>query len=62
MLGISEHHLGDQPCARRRLEGVLAAYVTPVASVASNYRNVVHFQIAPQVMAGAFLARTLWLQ
>jgi predicted ATPase len=62
MLGISEHHLGDQPRARRRLEGVLAAYVTSVASVASDYRHVVHFQIAPQVMAGAFLARTLWLQ
>jgi predicted ATPase/DNA-binding winged helix-turn-helix (wHTH) protein len=62
MLGISEHHLGDQPCARRRLEGVLAAYVTSGTSVASNYRHVVHFQIVPQVMAGAFLARTLWLQ
>ena len=57
MLGISEHHLGDQPCARRRLEGVLAAYVTSVTCVASDYRHVVHFQIAPQVMAGAFLAR-----
>jgi predicted ATPase/DNA-binding winged helix-turn-helix (wHTH) protein len=59
MLGVSEHHLGDQPCARRRLEGVLAAYVT---SVTSDYRHVIRSQIAPKVMAGVFLARTLWLQ
>ena len=38
---------------------VLAASVT---SVTSDYRHVVHFQVAPRVMAGAFLARTLWLQ
>ena len=59
MLGVSEHHLGDQPSARRWLEGVLA---TPVTSITSDYRRVVRFQIAPEVMARVFLARTLWLQ
>jgi hypothetical protein len=59
---LGEHHLGDQPSARPRLEGVSAAYVTSDTSVASDYRYVVHFQIAGQVMAGAFLARALWLQ
>jgi hypothetical protein len=56
MLGVSEHHLGDLRCARRRVEGALAASVT------SDYRHVVRFQIASPVMAGVFFARTLRLQ
>jgi predicted ATPase len=56
MLGVSEHHLGDQPYARRRLEGVLAASLT------SDHKHFVRFQIDSQVMARVFLARTLWLQ
>ena len=55
-LGVSEHHLGNQPYARRRLEGVLAASLT------SDHKHFVRFQIDSQVMARVFLARTLWLQ
>jgi predicted ATPase len=56
LIGVSEHHLGDQPSARRHLERVLAHYAPVHGS------HVILFQIDQQVIARAFLSRILWLQ
>lgn len=57
LIGVSQHYLGDQTSARRRLEHVLAQYVplTPKP-------HIIPFPIDHWVMARVFLARVLWLQ
>jgi hypothetical protein len=57
LIGISEHFLGDQPSARRRIEHVLTHYVPPVQK-----SHIIRFHTAQWVTAQAFLARILWLQ
>jgi hypothetical protein len=56
LIGVSQHYLGNQESARRHLERVL---VNDVISVG---KQVIRFQIDPQVAARALLARILWLQ
>jgi hypothetical protein len=58
MMAISEHYLGDLPSARRRLERVLAEYVTPDHTSPP----VLRFQFRLHVAARVFLTRILWLQ
>lgn len=56
LIGVSEHLLGDQESARRHLERVLADDIIP------GRKQVIPFQVDPQVAARVFLARILWLQ
>jgi predicted ATPase len=57
MMAVSQHYLGDLPSARRRLERVLAEYVTP-----NHTSPVLRFQFRLPVAARVFLSRILWLQ
>jgi hypothetical protein len=57
MIAVSQHYLGDLPSARRRLERVLAEYVTP-----RHTSPVLRFQFRLHVAARVFLTRILWLQ
>jgi predicted ATPase len=57
MIGVSQHYLGDQPCARRYIEHMLTHYVRPVLK-----SHIIRFQTDQRVTARAFLARILWLQ
>ena len=57
MLGASLHYLGDQPNARRHLEGMLERYVAP-----ARRSHTIRFQYDQQVVARMTLARVLWLQ
>jgi predicted ATPase/DNA-binding winged helix-turn-helix (wHTH) protein len=57
LIGISQHYLGDQPSARRRLQHVLAHYV-PL----TQKPHIIPFPLDQRMMARVFLARTLWLQ
>jgi predicted ATPase len=56
MIGTSQHHLGDQPSARRHLERVLADSVT------ADYSYIIRFQLDLRAQARVLLARILWLQ
>jgi predicted ATPase/DNA-binding winged helix-turn-helix (wHTH) protein len=57
MIGAAQHHLGDQPNARRFLEEGLARY-GPI----DHRPDVARFQTDFRVSARAFLARVLWFQ
>ena len=57
LIGVSQHYLGDQSSARRRLEHMLAHY-----QPAAQRLHIISFPLDPQVMARTILARVLWLQ
>lgn len=57
LVGISQHFLGDQPGARRHLDGMLARYSPPAAK-----SHLMRFRNTQQLTAGTFLGRSLWLQ
>jgi predicted ATPase len=57
MLGTSQHYLGDQPTARRHLEGALTDHTAIDQS-----RYMIRFQIDQLAAARVPLARVLWLQ
>jgi predicted ATPase/DNA-binding winged helix-turn-helix (wHTH) protein len=57
MIGVAQHFLGDPPSAKRHLEHVLVAYVTP-----DRTSHIVRFQTDQRVVMRVFLARVLWLQ
>jgi predicted ATPase len=57
LIGVSQHYLGDQSSARRRLEQMLAHY-----QPAAQRLHIISFPLDPQVMARTILARVLWLQ
>ena len=64
MIGVAQHHLGDQLSARRHLEEVsthhgLTSHRPDVISFQTDFRR---FQISFRVSARAFLARVLWFQ
>ena len=57
MIGAAQHHLGDQPSARRYLEEGPARY-----GLADHRPSVIRFQTDFRVSTRAFLARVLWFQ
>ena len=57
LIGVSQHYLGDQSSARRRLEHMLTHY-----QPAAQRLHIISFPLDPQVMARTILARVLWLQ
>ena len=64
MIGVAQHHLGDQHSARRHLEEVSThhgptSHRPDVIRFQTDFRR---FQIGFRVSARAFLARVLWFQ
>jgi predicted ATPase/DNA-binding winged helix-turn-helix (wHTH) protein len=57
LIGVSQHYLGDQSSARRRLEHMLAHY-----HPAAQRSHIISFPLDQRVMARTILARILWLQ
>jgi len=57
LIGVSQHYLGDQKSARRRLEHMLAHY-----HPAAQRSHIISFPLDQRVMARTILARVLWLQ
>jgi predicted ATPase len=57
LIGVSEHYLGDQSSARRRLEHMVAHY-----HPAARRSRIISFPLDQRVMARTILARVLWLQ
>ena len=56
MIGAAQHHLGDQPSARRHLERALACRFAR-----SETSHFLGFTIDHRVMSYVYLARVLWL-
>jgi predicted ATPase len=57
LIGVSQHYLGDQSSARRRLEHMLAHYLP-----SAQKSHIIRFQSDQRAMARAHLALILWLQ
>lgn len=57
LVGTGLHYAGDQPGARRCLERVVDGYVAP-----SGQRHMMWFHHDQRTLAGAILARVLWMQ
>jgi predicted ATPase len=57
LIGVSQHYLGDQASARRRLEHMLAHY-----HPAAQRSHIISFPLDQRVMARSILARVMWLQ
>jgi predicted ATPase/DNA-binding winged helix-turn-helix (wHTH) protein len=57
LMGVTEHFLGDQISARRRLEQILTYH-----PAIESRRDTIRFQTDLSISARVFLARVLWLQ
>jgi predicted ATPase len=57
LIGVLQHHLGEQPSARRHIERVLANNIT-----SNHLPDIVRFPLDQRMAARVILARILWLQ
>jgi predicted ATPase len=57
LIGVLQHHLGEQPSARRHIERVLANNIT-----SNHLPDIIRFPLDQRMAARAILARILWLQ